>query len=288
MVDEHIYDYPRRFSLPLELLSAILVALTTLNFGRAVLVFLINDHRLHNLVNQQKPWLRDILAWFQDSGSNVGSLIGLVMPLLWLLLAGLALWQYVRAWITFAYYQFPHIRTTTLEHLAQGSVVSPLGMLLGAHVALLAVAVVVGLLYHLFPNVAADGSGITLTTFGRTRQLSWRDVRVVKATTLSPDRHVVLIESFGSALPWWYRIGPLAYEGGFGRGGLIWPMALNFEALMQRITLELTRQPHADSDDPRLGDWEALYVWRGISLVGGALIGVLFQLLTLTGVALIR
>lgn len=171
------------------------------------------------------------------------------------LLGGLALWQYVRAVLNFGYYQFPRLRSVAfVERFAQVGVESPWGLLLSAHLGLLLVGGVIALLFHLFPTVAADGNGLSISVLGKTRQVPWSAVRAVKATPMRGDHHVVLIEAQRKALPWWWSIGSWVYEGGLGRGALLWPMARNFEPLMQRVALEVTRQPVGEDDGPRLRD----------------------------------
>lgn len=86
MLIEHLYDYPRRFTWPLEALSAALVGLATLNFGRAVINFGLQQRPLLSMVNQL-ALLRPILRWFQTTGGPVTSAAGLLPSLLWLLLA---------------------------------------------------------------------------------------------------------------------------------------------------------------------------------------------------------
>ncbi len=172
------------------------------------------------------------------------------------LISGLALWQYVHAWITFLIYTFPFLRRIAFfGTMDVAAVVSPWGVLLGAHLGLALVAVVVTLLYHLFPLVSVDSAGLRLTALGKTHHVPWDHVKVVKATAVDEDRHVVLIETAGRALPWSYRIGPWIYDTGTRRGAIIWPMARGFEVLMQRLAFELSRQGRdGEAGGPRLRD----------------------------------
>lgn len=172
------------------------------------------------------------------------------------LIAVLAVWQYVHAWITFLLYTFPNIRRIAFfGQMEVPAIVSPWGVLVGAHIGLLLVAGVVTLLYHLFPLVSADGTGLRVTTLGKTHHLPWSAVKVVKATSVDEMRHIVLVETEGRALPWFYRIGAWFYDSSPTRGVLIWPMARGFETLMQRIALELSRQGRPGEDaGPRLRD----------------------------------
>ncbi len=173
------------------------------------------------------------------------------------LLGGLALWHYLRSWITFIYYVFPSSRSIAFfQDFAQADVKWAWGLLIGAHIGIAAIAAIIGLMFHLFPTITAESQGLILTVFGRSQRIGWQQVQVVKSTSLNDEeeRHIVLIETTTTALPWWYRIGSWVYDGGIGRGGLVWPFAQNFEALMQRVALELTRQPAAPDAPPRLRD----------------------------------
>lgn len=171
-------------------------------------------------------------------------------------IAGLAAWQYIHAWMTFLIFTFPSIRRISFfGTMDVPAVYSTWGLLIGAHVGLLLVAGVITLLYHLFPLVAADTTGLHITVLGKSRHVPWSAVKVVKATAVDEDRHVVLIEAAVTALPWWYRIGSWLYDHGASRGAIVWPMARGFETLMQRIALELSRQGNADeATGPRLRD----------------------------------
>jgi hypothetical protein len=159
------------------------------------------------------------------------------------LIVGFALWRYIDAWITFLIFKFPSLQQTALFSSREiQPLVSDWGLLIGAHLGLLLVAGALLLIRHLFPAVRVDGVGLTFTALGRSHHLSWEQVRVVKATDVREGQHVVLIEAEEAALPWYFRMGPWLYDGGVGRGALIWPAIRPFEPLMQRMALELTRR----------------------------------------------
>jgi len=163
------------------------------------------------------------------------------------LIVGCALWRYVADWMLFLVFAFPSLQESALfRNMEVVPLVSHWGLLLGTHLRLVLVAGVVLLLRHLFPAVAVDSVGLVFTALGRSHRLPWEQVRVVKATDVRDEQHVVLVEAEGTSLPWYYRIGPWLYDGGVGRGVLIWPLLRPFEPLMQRMALELTRRQQPD------------------------------------------
>jgi hypothetical protein len=158
-----------------------------------------------------------------------------------------AVWRYVDAWLTFLVFRFPSLQETAFFSTREITpLVSDWGLLIGAHIGLLLVVGVLLLLHHLFPAVTVNSAGLVFSAIGRSHQLAWEQVRVVKATDVRDGQHVVLIEAEDGALPWYFRMGPWLYDGGVGRGALIWPAIQPFEPLMQRMALELTRRQQPD------------------------------------------
>ncbi len=125
MLIEHLYDYPRRFTWPLEALSAALVGLATLNFGRAVINFGLQQRPLLSMVNQL-ALLRPILRWFQTTGGPVTSAAGLLPSLLWLLLA-LFVTQFLRNMLPTVRTQRPRHAGPLERRLGAGAVDGPPG-----------------------------------------------------------------------------------------------------------------------------------------------------------------
>lgn len=172
-------------------------------------------------------------------------IVTLTLNALTVLIAGFAVWRYLEAWRIFLRYTFTSLADVPFFDV-QVSVVSPWGLLIGAHVGLLLVGVVVLMLRHLFPDVAVDSNGIVFTALGRSQRLAWEQVSFVKATDVRNEQHVILVEAEGKNLPWYYIMGSWLYDGGMGRGALIWPAMEPFEPLMQRLALELTRRQQPD------------------------------------------
>jgi hypothetical protein len=163
------------------------------------------------------------------------------------LIVGFALWRYLAAWTTFLIFQFEAVRQWPFfRDMPVSPLISPWGLLLGAHLGLALVGAVVLMLRHMFPAVTVDSAGIVFTALGRSERLAWEQVAFVKATDLRAEQHVVLVEAVGKTLPWYYVMGSWLYDGGAGRGALIWPIVQPFEPLMQRIALELTRRQQPD------------------------------------------
>ncbi|MBV9789387.1 MAG: hypothetical protein JOZ51_14480 [Chloroflexi bacterium] len=183
----------------------------------------------------------------EAAAADYPKLVHTILNTVTALIIGFALWRYLDAWITFLIFKFPSLRETALFSSREiQPLVSDWGLLIGAHIGLLLVAGALLLIRHLFPAVAVDGAGITFTALGRSHRLSWEQVRVVKATDVREGQHVVLVEAEEAGLPWYFRMGPWLYDGGVGRGALIWPTIQPFEPLMQRMALELTRRQQPD------------------------------------------
>ncbi len=162
-------------------------------------------------------------------------------------IAGLAIWRYLVAWGTFLIFAFPGLQDAPLfRSIEVQPLVSHWGLLIGAHLGLLLVGAALLMIRALFPDVTVDSSGMTLTALGRSHRLAWDEISFVKATDVRDDRHVILVEADGKRLPWYFLMGSWLYDGGIGRGALIWPMIRNFEPLMQRVALELTRRQQPD------------------------------------------
>lgn len=199
-------------------------------------------------------------------GSDYRRPVQLTLNVLTVVIIGFALWRYLVAWTTFLIFTFPSLRDTALfSSVPIVPLVSQWGLLVGAHIALVLVAVFVIMLRHLFPAVSVDSNGIVFTALGRSHHLPWEHVSFVKATDIRAEKHVILVEAEGKQLPWYYLMGSWLYDGGSGRGALIWPMLPQFEPLMQRIALELTRRQKPDEplklrDD--LPGWLLLLVVR--------------------------
>lgn len=158
-----------------------------------------------------------------------------------IVIVGFALWRYLDAWRIFLRYIFPSLERYPLFNV-QAVVISPWGLLIGAHLGLVFVGAVLLMLRHLLPDVTVDSNGIVLSAMGKAHRLTWEQVKFVKATDVRDEQHVVLIEAEGKSLPWYFVMGSWLYDGGTGRGALIWPMIQPFEPLMQRMALELTRR----------------------------------------------
>lgn len=172
-------------------------------------------------------------------------MVTLALNVVTVLIAGFALWRYLDAWRIFLRYTFPDLGRYALFNI-QDSVISPWGLLIGSHLGLLLGAAVLLMLRHLFPDVSVDSNGVVLHALGRSHRLTWEQVSFVKATDVRDEQHVILIEAEGKSLPWYYVMGSWLYDGGTGRGALIWPALQGFEPLMQRVALELTRRQHPD------------------------------------------
>lgn len=216
-------------------------ALTLPSMGSATAVAAPLPHAPQPAIQAEQPGSSDTI---------VGDYPGVLQALLnaaTLSIAGLALWRYLIAWGTFLIFTFPALQDAPLFRAIEVQpLVSHWGLLIGAHLGLLLVGAALLMMRALFPGVTVDHGGMTLTALGRSHRLAWDEISFVKATDVRNDRHVILVEADGKRLPWYFLMGSWLYDGGFGRGALIWPMIRNFEPLMQRVALELTRRQRPD------------------------------------------
>ncbi len=179
--------------------------------------------------------------------ANYPRMVHTILNTVTVLIVGFALWRYLDAWITFLIFKFPSLQETSFFSTYEVQpLVSDWGLLVGAHIGLVLLGGALLLIRHLFPAVTVDNIGLIFTALGRSHRLTWEQVRVVKATDVRDGQHVVLIEAEEAVLPWYFRMGPWLYDGGVGRGALIWPAIRPFEPLMQRMALELTRRQQPD------------------------------------------
>lgn len=176
------------------------------------------------------------------------------LNLLTALIVLFAAWRYLVAWGTFLIFTFPSLQEAPVFRAVEVQpLVSHWGLLIGAHLGLLLLAAVLTMVHTLFPDVVVDRQGLTFRVLGRDYRLTWEQISFVKATDVRDDRHVILVEAANGCLPWPFIIGSWLYDGGLGRGALIWPMISSFEPVMQRVALELTRRQQPDQP-PRLRD----------------------------------
>lgn len=144
-------------------------------------------------------------------------------------------------WLTFLALTFPNLQTLPVfNRLELRQLPAPWWLLVAAH---LLVVVMVGLLVairNLLPALEARSEGLAVRFFQRWITLPWSRMRAIKVTELSEESQIVLIQFQGNQ-PRSARLSSLLYDSTFAPGVLMTSALSNFEAVLQRIILEVTR-----------------------------------------------
>jgi hypothetical protein len=188
------------------------------------------------------------------------------------LLAVLMIGQYLGYWGRFLALQFPALRplppfswltnsrefaelfaayqTRAVPFFGSDSPIlpDPWWQLVAAHVMLaLAVAVLV-VLRNILPTVESRDDGLALRDAfnGRWRLIPWRQVRAFKATDISDDSQVLLLQAGGAGLPPGRRFSSMLYDGSLLPGVLLTSALDNFQALVQHALERIAPYERAD------------------------------------------
>lgn len=157
-----------------------------------------------------------------------------------LLLAALLLFRYITYWLTFLALTFPTLRPLPVFNRLDLRDVSNWWQLVAAHLLVLLVVVVLAALRNLLPELEARGDGLAVRYFNRWIVVPWSRISAIKVTELSEESQIVLIQTSGG-LPAAFRLSSMFYYGGFAPSVLVTSALSNFELLLQRIVLEVTR-----------------------------------------------
>lgn len=199
-----------------------------------------------------------------------------------ILVAVLALWQYLFTWIKFLALEIPALRgfapfswVFTQEAYAQLAAAfrtrpvpffgvgapdlpAPWWLLVSAHLNLLLVIGALLVLSSLLPALEARSEGLAIRDRFRRqwRLLPWTQIVTFKATEFSEESQVLLIQARGAALPLHYRFNSLLYDGSFKPGLIVTSAIGNFQPLLHRALLETTHTqsvaPPRPTDPPLL------------------------------------
>lgn len=162
------------------------------------------------------------------------------------LLAVLLLYRYLLYWMTFLALTFPSLRTLPLfDRLALRVLPANWWLLVAAHLLLVLMLWLIAGLWNVLPALEARSEGLAVRHFNRWLVLPWRAITSIKVTELTEQTRIVLIQTSGG-LPAAKRLSSLFYEGSLKPGVLATSALANFEELLQRVLLEVTRQ-HADA-----------------------------------------
>jgi hypothetical protein len=194
-----------------------------------------------------------------------------------LLLGALALLQYLLTMVRLAALQFPFVARLiqpyyTLYEAPGGAGWGRVWLLVAAHLLLLLGLVVVGALRSLLPSLETRPEGLALKRGSGWQVVPWRHITAVTDTELSDQNHVLFLTARG--LPWPYLASGLLYGYGWRTGVLVTSALSNFEALMQRVVLSVTRAHEAHATQlaaPLLRDSERSQLLLGALRPGPAI-----------------
>jgi hypothetical protein len=171
------------------------------------------------------------------------------------LLAVLLLIRYVVYWLKFLALTFPLLQSLPLfDRLELRDLPAPWWLLVAAHLLVVLLIWLLAGLRNLLPDLEARGDGLAVQHFGRWIVVPWSAIAAIKVTELSEESRIVLIQASGG-LPASSRLSSLIYEGSLAPGVLVTSALSNFEQVIQRIVLEVTRshsERGAPSDTPIL------------------------------------
>lgn len=170
------------------------------------------------------------------------------------LLGLLLLVRYVSYWLTFLALNIPALRPLPIFNQLDLRELPSWWLLIAGHLLVaIALGVLVGL-RNLLPELEARGEGLAVRYFSRWVVVPWTRVSAIKVTELSEESQIVLIQTSGG-LPSAFRLASVIYHGGLAPGVLVTSAMSNFEPLLQRVVLEVTRHQAGrapDGDSPIL------------------------------------
>ena len=157
------------------------------------------------------------------------------------LLAALLLLRYITYWLKFLALAIPSLRPLPVFNwLDLRQLPAPWWLLVAAHLLVLIMLAIIAALRNLLPELQARGEGLAVRYFNRWVVLPWSRVSAIKVTEFSEESQIVLVQTTGG-LPPAARLSSLIYDGSLAPGVLITSALSNFEPLMQRMVLEVTR-----------------------------------------------
>lgn len=158
-------------------------------------------------------------------------------------LAILTIVRYVVYWLEFLALSFPDLlRLPMFDRLnvTQEQLAAPWWLLVVAHLMLLLMYGMVTAIRNLLPALEARREGLAIRYHTGWTVVPWSQITTIKETELSEQSSIVLIQA-RAALPFAARVSSLLYDGGLKPGILITSALKHFDAIMERIVLEVTR-----------------------------------------------
>lgn len=157
------------------------------------------------------------------------------------LLAMLLLLRYAILWLKFLAITFPALRPLPVfNRLDLRQLPAPWWLLVAAHLLVLILLGVLVALRNLLPELEARDGGLAVRYFQNWIVIPWSRICAIKVTEFSPESQIVLIQTTGGR-PISARLSSLIYDGSLAPGVLVTSASSNFELLLQRVILEVTR-----------------------------------------------
>ncbi|GIV97899.1 MAG: hypothetical protein KatS3mg057_2556 [Herpetosiphonaceae bacterium] len=170
-----------------------------------------------------------------------------------LLLVALAVLRYLGYWRRFIGSVWPN-GPAFFQQAAQPAPESHWWLLAAAHLMLVLLVPVLIFIWTLLPDMRAQPDGLAIRYFRRWIVLPWQRITRIDAADLSEHNHVLLIEGSRRNLPVWNRLVGLLFDGRGNPGILITSAISNFEPLLQRVLLAVSRSQPADPEHPIFHD----------------------------------
>jgi hypothetical protein len=165
------------------------------------------------------------------------------------LLAAVLLVRYAIYWLKFLALTFPSLRELPVfNRLDLRALPANWWLLVAAHLLLVLMIWLLAGLRNLLPELEARAEGLAVRHFGRWVVLPWQSISAIKVTELSDETRIVLIKA-SRGLPTAKWLSSLLYDGSLAPGVLVTSALSNFEAVIQRVVLEVTRQSERTSPD---------------------------------------
>jgi hypothetical protein len=172
--------------------------------------------------------------------------IGTLINSLALAISALAVAGFVLTLLRFAALQIPAIarflqqRGWQIYEAAGGAGFGRIWLVLAALILLGLGLLGARALRALLPEIETRPEGLALRQRRGWQLVPWPSVVAITDTEISEQNHVLLLES-QARLPWPHRLASLLYAGRLRPGLLITSAVSNFEPLMQRVVVEVTR-----------------------------------------------
>src|SRR5262249_15483274 len=126
------------------------------------------------------------------------------------------------------------------QRVLTAQVPAPWGGLVAAHLLVLLMLWLLSWLRNVLPELEVRGEGVAVRSFSRWIVVPWAYVTAGNVTELSEASQIVLVPA-GGALPDSARLSSVLYDGRCSPGILITSALSNFEQILQRVVLEVTR-----------------------------------------------